>query len=54
MYEFEVIWWRDGTTLSQTVYIDTDMIVEIALDLRDSAFSEVDLSGYDIKVIQAT
>jgi hypothetical protein len=52
MFEFEVIWVRGGTTISQTVFIDKEMLLEIALEGIDSALDDVNLDGYEIHVHQ--
>lgn len=54
MYEFEVLWVRGGTTISQTVFIDKDMLLELAIETVDSSLDNVDLDGYEIHVHQVT
>lgn len=52
MFEFEVLWVRGGTTISQTVFIDKDMLLELAVETIDSALDDVTLDGYEIHVHQ--
>jgi hypothetical protein len=53
MYEFEILWMRGGTTIVQSVWIDNDMLIELALEAMDDSLDDINLEGYEVKVIPA-